>query len=51
MPNTNRVEEPIELYDLAVKLRTAILHSIAQWLAPHFRPPELQAILERLDEL
>jgi hypothetical protein len=56
MPATNTVEEPIEMYRLAVKLRTAILYSIAQSLAAHFpsseeSPPELQAILERLDEL
>ena len=56
MPDTNRVEEPIEMYDLAVKLRTAILYSIAQSLAAQFPPPEepppeLQAILERLDYL
>ena len=56
MPDTNRVEEPIEMYDLAVKLRTAMLYSIAQSLAAQFPPPEepppeLQAILERLDYL
>jgi hypothetical protein len=56
MPDTNRVEEAVELRDLAVKLRTAILYSIAQSLAAQFPPsdeppPELNAILERLDEL
>ena len=56
MPDTNRAEEAIELHDLAVKLRAAILYSIAQSLAAQFPaseepPPELQAILERLDEL
>lgn len=56
MPDTNRVEEAVELHDLAVKLRTAILYSIAQSLAAQFLPsdeppPELNAILERLDRL
>jgi hypothetical protein len=49
-------KEPIEMYELAVKLRTEILFSIAQSLAPQFPPsekppPKLQAMLERLDEL
>jgi hypothetical protein len=44
------------LHDLAIKLRTAILYSIAQSLAAQFPapaepPPQLRAILERLDQL
>jgi hypothetical protein len=54
MPDTNRADESIEMYDLAVKLRTAILYSIAQSLAAQFPaskelPPELQEILKRID--
>ena len=56
MPDTNRAREAIELHGLAVKLRTAILYSIAQSLAAQFPPsaeppPQLRTILERLDEL
>ena len=56
MPDANRVEEAVELHDLAIKLRTAILYSIAQSLAAQFPPsaeppPELRTILERLDKL
>ena len=55
-PNDNGMRQPIELYELAVKLRAAVLYSIAQSLtaqfpAPDEAPPELRAILERLDEL
>ena len=40
MPGTNRAEETVELHDLAVKLRTAILYSIAQSLAAQFPPSD-----------
>jgi hypothetical protein len=56
MPNDNRAKESAEMFDLAVKLRTAILYSIAQSLAAQFPPPEdppaeLREMLERIEEI
>jgi hypothetical protein len=51
----NRSVELYELAALTVKLRTAIRYSLAQSLAAYFPPseeppPELRALLDRLDE-
>jgi hypothetical protein len=56
MPNDYRAKESAKMFDLAVKLRTAILYSIAQSLAAQFPPPEdppaeLRKILERIEEI
>jgi hypothetical protein len=40
MPNDHTAKKSIEMYELAVKLRTAILYSIAQSLAAQFPPSE-----------
>jgi hypothetical protein len=55
MPNDSRAEEAKDLYDLALKLRVAVLYSVAESLATHFPPPqepspELRAILKRIED-
>jgi len=53
-----RVNDSVAYYEaaLAAKLRAAIRYSLAQSLASYFvppeeSPPELRALLQRLDEL
>jgi hypothetical protein len=52
---TRKSAELSELAALATKLRTAIQYSIAQSLATYFPPeeppPELRALLKRLDKM
>jgi hypothetical protein len=47
-------KESVDLYDLAVGLRAAVLYSLGQSLAAYFPPseeppPELRALLDRVD--